>query len=94
MLDLKEIDWAIGELEKAETSYVNCMRLASLYTIRNQYKPTSTNTIDTRVNSEFLQAVQGKPYPATLEVINELMDSLQVISPKIYEEMLEKLQRL
>lgn len=45
MLDAKEIDLAIAELEYKESSYPNYQKLASLYTIRKemQNKPSATS---------------------------------------------------
>ena len=36
MLDIKEIEWAISELEKSESSFPAYQKLASLYTIRDK----------------------------------------------------------
>lgn len=45
MLDAKEIDLAIAELEYKESSYHNYQKLANLYTIRKemQNKPSATS---------------------------------------------------
>ena len=94
MVDLKEIDWAISQLENTELSYMNCIKLASLYTIRNQHNFSPIGMVSVQADTEFLHTVQGKPTEAILGVMDELMNSLQVISPKIYQEVLEKLQQI
>ena len=38
MLNLREIEEAIKELEMGSTTYNNCMKLASLYIIRDEMK--------------------------------------------------------
>ena len=38
MLDLEMIDNTIEELENGETNFMNCQKLASLYTIKQFYK--------------------------------------------------------
>lgn len=42
MLDAKEIDLAIAELEYKESSFPNYAKLANLYTIRNQMNGAQT----------------------------------------------------
>lgn len=39
MLDLKEIHEEIAKLEKGDTTYRNCEKLAILYIVREHYKP-------------------------------------------------------
>lgn len=50
-------------------------------------KPTITTTSDT----EFLAAVNGKDMEKVLMVLDELMQTIQVLHPRIYDAVIEKL---
>lgn len=110
MLDIKEIDWAISELEKEESSFKAYQKLASLYTIRDQMTkteevPTTYNkysqasapevqTLSQYGNSEFLQAISGKDPAAALSILDELMGNLQVVNSRVYDSVMRKLDRI
>lgn len=115
MLNMNEIEWAISELEREESSFSNYAKLANLYIIREQntnhdkqdVSPVSPqreseilplalqdDIINVSGQSEFLQAVSGKPVSVILPVIDGLMENLRIISPKVYDSVLRKLQQL
>lgn len=112
MLDIKEIDWAISELEKEESSFKAYQKLASLYTIRDQmtksevvsttyngYSQASAPEAEVQVlsqygNSEFLQALSGKDPAAALSILDELMANLQVVNHRVYDNVMQKLDRI
>lgn len=50
-------------------------------------KPTITTTSDT----EFLAAVNGKDTAKVLMVVDELMQTIQVLHPRIYDAVIDKL---
>ncbi len=45
-------------------------------------------------DSEFLRAVEGKDPSAAWSVIDELMETLQVVNPRAYESVVRKLKKL
>lgn len=45
-------------------------------------------------DSDFLQAVAGKDPAATWAVMDELMETLQVVNPRAYDSVLRKINRL
>lgn len=108
--NLKELDWAISELEGQESSENRYMLLAALYTCRNQmlggsisqpqpaaYSMASapaTQTLEQYGDSDFLRAVDGLPAPDAWAVMDELMDTLQVVNPRIYDSVMRKLGRI
>lgn len=108
--NIKEIEWAISELESEETSKAGYILLASLYTCRNEmlglqsqqpqaasYSETAALTetaLDLYGDSDFLQAVAGKDQPAAWAVMDELMDTLRVVNSRAYDSVMRKLIKL
>ena len=43
-------------------------------------------------NSEFAELVNGQDQDKVFKIIDELMDTLQVINPRLYASVLRKLQ--
>ena len=106
MLDAKEIDIEIAKWEYLESSYDNYAKLANLYTIRDHMKgdrqldydlsysaaPAREEiVISTSGDSEFLQAINGKEPAAVWSVIDELMDTLRLANPRVYNGVMRKL---
>lgn len=113
MLDIKEIEWAISELEKSESSFSAYQKLASLYTIRDKLTgsaadapagyalaslvpaPQAQSTVLPACgDSEFLQTLSGKDAIAVCMVMDNLMESLRVINPRVYDSVLRKLRKI
>ena len=84
-----------------------CIKLAAFYTIKNELfgkdehaealpmysyasQPEETITYDS--GSEFSQAIHGKTLTEVLDVIDELMQTLQALNPRLYAGVLRKLQ--
>ena len=106
MLDVKEIDSEIARLEYVESSYSNYAKLADLYTIRNQMKASETQSesveafpVATPVarvygDSIFLQKVAEKDPQEVWSIIDELMDTLRVVNPKVYQNIMRRIEDL
>lgn len=47
-------------------------------------------TIETAIDSEFCDAIRGKTVSEVLPILNELMETLKVINPKLYNVALSK----
>lgn len=108
--NLKEIEWAIHELEQEESSFPVYAKLANLYTVRNEMLGvTAPQTqiaaysesagpaqvqLEQYGDSDFLQAVAGKDPVAAWLVMDELMDTLRVVNPRAYESVMRKLARI
>ena len=104
--DLRE---AIAECEGIRNpNSTTCMKLAAYYTILNQmnnqskeeavpvYSFSSGPTYEDLPysNSEFSQEVMGKGIDKVFPVLDELMDALMVINPKLYQNTMTKLSDL
>lgn len=107
--NIKEVEWAIAELEQSESSFSNYGKLADLYIVRREMQGTpeaepqvaaysETVPVDESLgaygDSEFLQAIAGKDSAGVWNVINELMDTLNLVNPKVYDSVMRKLSRL
>ena len=108
--NIKEIEWAISELESEETSKAGYILLAALYTCRNEMLGLQTQqpqvaayseaaaltetALDLYGDSDFLQAVAGKDQSAAWAVMDELMDTLRVVNSRAYDSVMRKLIKL
>ncbi len=108
--NLKEIEWAIHELEGEESSFQVYAKLADLYTVRKELMgmsaaqpqiaaysevgPPALETSGQYGSSDFLQLVAGKDPAAAWAVVDELMETLLVVNPRVYESVLRKMSRL
>ena len=101
MLDMKEIEWAIGQLERQESSFAAYSKLADLYVIRDQNsgekgrgEPAPAQPaapLGRYGGSEFLQAAAGKNPEALWPILDELMDTVQTLHPRIYQSVMRKI---
>lgn len=112
--NLKEIEWAIQELEKEESSFPVYAKLANLYTVRNEMLGLSASqpqiaayseaagpaaepameSMPQYGDSEFLTAVEGKDPAKVWAIIDDLMDALQVVNRRAYDNVIRKLERI
>ena len=97
MIDLETVEREINELEtRYDTSYRVCERLAWLYTVRDHIRPERPEdrmTQDLR-GSDFLELSSGLSYPALMGVMNEHMEALQVVHPREYQAVMDRIRAL
>lgn len=97
MINPDELDREILVLEKKDTTYANCERLAWLYIVRDHLdgKPAAQPTpLAVDPSSEFLQATAGKDSVAVFAVMDDLMDTLRVTAPRAYAGVLRRLREI
>ena len=107
MLDQKEIDLEIAKWEYLESSYENYAKLADLYTIRDHMKseqrapvPSSFSyaaapaSVESYGDSDFLQAVSGKDPSQAWEIMDDLMDTLHTVNPRVYDGVMRKIRSI
>ena len=108
--NLKELDWAIAELEGQESSENRYMLLAALYTCRNEMLGLSApqpqiaayseaaapagEELGQYGDSEFLRAAAGKDPAKVWAIMDDLMDALQVVNRRAYDNVIRKLDKL
>lgn len=87
-----------------------CQRLADLYIIREKLFEPSAKTdygyslaaapmpepesLESYGDSEFLIAIQGKTPASAWTVMDELMDTLKAVNPRVYKKVLSKIRAL
>ena len=94
--DLRE---AIASCEGEKNPNANtCYKLAAYYTIQDHLygKPDysfaiSPNTIAYDGDSEFAKAINGRSYDEVIPVVDELLDTIKLIYPKLYASVMRRL---
>lgn len=103
MLDEREIDIEIAKWEYLESSYDNYAKLANLYTIRDHVRTTDTpaaysaapaERLGVHGDSDFLRAIADKSPADILPVIDDLMDTLCVANPRVYNGVMRKINNI
>ena len=107
MITRQDLKQAIAECQGDRNPNANtCIKLAAFYTIQRElfgedkqteqnsysFAPApSRNIIEIDSDSEFARAVNGRELDEVLHVINELMETLNVIQPRLYDAVMVKL---
>ena len=107
MITNEDLKAAIAECEGAKNPNANtCVKLAAFYTILNQRQekaPALPMMAENYVyasgpefasESEFGQMINSKGVDKCLPIIDELMETLYVINPKLYNGVIRKLNEL
>lgn len=92
MINRRDLEIAVRELEHSQPTYQTCSRLADLYTILDHLKRESYS--ESAPGTDFMKAIAGKEINKVLGVIDELMDATQVLNPKLYENVLMRINEL
>ena len=104
MLTKAELLRAIDELEDAPPTFQNCQKMAVFYTLLNsvygkqhteqsfaEKKPEEV--IKRYGDSEFLQAIEGKNPVDVWQIVDETMETLEVLQPKLYDAVIRQLSQ-
>lgn len=92
MISIDEIEKTIIDLESKETSYAVCEKLSYLYIVRDHIKPSST--AEFRSDSEFMKSLSGKSSASVWKVLDELMTTIKVIQPRLYEATISEIKKI
>jgi hypothetical protein len=84
-----------------------CMKLAAYYTIRDHLEaqgnapvlpgrsyapePPQPETIQWEGDSEFARTIRGLPVSYIMPIMDELMEAVQVLQPRLYNGVISKL---
>ena len=101
MIREDELREAIASCEGEKNPNANtCYKLAAYYTIKDhlfqnkepEYSyAASPKTIDYESGSEFSEAIYGRAYEEIIPIIDELMDTIQLIHPRLYASVMRRL---
>lgn len=96
MISLETIEREINELENhRDTTYAVCQRLAWLYTVRDHMLPSESSPEVARLSgSEFLETCSGVSFPALMRILDEHMETIRLLYPTTYENLLQKIRAL
>ena len=105
--NLREIEWAISDLEEQETSENRYILLAALHICRDhmlgrsqpgpaiaaysEMAAAEVEVLGQYGDSEFLRAAAGKDPEKVLLVIDDLLGALQVVNRRAYDNVMRKL---
>lgn len=101
MFTKRELCDAIEECENAPASFQNCEKLAVFYSLYDRLfaeKPVEIeqrsvkNEVQTSANSDFLRVIAGKDWTSLLVILDELMDTIKILQPRLYDAVMQKLQ--
>lgn len=101
MFSKSELLDAIDDLEMAPATFQNAEKLATFYTLydhlyvqkepMSRIESTREVTIDNYGGSEFLQAVSGKKADDIWLIMEELMQSIQILQPRLYQATIDRI---
>lgn len=110
MLSLREVDEAIAVYEKEPATMALVARLADLYTVRNHLvgvqgerrseapetspERLSIKEIPLNSDSEFAKAIQGKDVAAVWAAVDELVETIKIVNPRLYDGLLRQLRKV
>ena len=103
MISLQSVLDSIDEIEAMPDSYKKAEKLATFYTLRDalqgkvteQYRAAPVQEVEYTIGyhsgTEFGSIVEGKDSEMVWPVIDELMDTLHIINPRLYDTVLNRL---
>lgn len=102
MISERELLEAIKECEDQPLTYPLCEKLSTLYTVHrylygSDQPPTERkvlSVIETSGESEFLEAANGKESDAVFAILDELMNTVKVLHPRVYDSVLDQISEL
>lgn len=105
MITLHDLDEAIMECQGERNPTANtCIKLAAFYTIREHLFPSKEETpvqgysyspgpeIVYTGDSDFAMAVSGKSQLEVFPILDELMETLSVINPRLYANVMRRFE--
>lgn len=102
MFSKSELINAIDELEHAPATYQNAEKLAVFYLLYdhlyiekepvNRIEPVREVKIDRYEGSEFYEVISDKDAAQIWPVIDELMATIQMLQPKLYQATIDKIR--
>ena len=87
MIRGEDIEQAISELEKGQPTYQTVQKLADLYIVRDHIQ----DFVSIDDSSEFLKMASGKKLAGVMSLMDELMETTQLLNPRLYESVMMRL---
>lgn len=101
MINFTEIEKEVINIETSrDTSYATIERLAPLYiallynTISGQNAFKYGGLLEIKGESEFLKAINGKDGANIWPIIDELISTIRILQPNVYESIMSKINSI
>lgn len=96
MITRRDLEEAIAKCQGQKNPNANtCVKLAAYYVILDHTPEDGSElSFTNRPSSEFMSILNTKKMDDVLIVIDDLMEDLQGVNPKLYYETMEKLHRI
>lgn len=103
MITKKELLDAIAECEQGKPNYNTCEKLATFYTIYDHVhaEPKQQERVEAiqveevvvshKGDTEFADLVDGMDAERAWQIVEELVEAVQVLHPKLYRSFVEKM---
>ena len=107
MITEEDLQEAIAECQGVRNPSMNtCIKLAALYTVQNQlfgkpeakatsnaaeYSYSAGDNVEYYSDTEFWKKARYKDVNELLPLIDELMNTLSIVNPRLYDAVLQKL---
>ena len=102
MITEKDLQEAIAECQAVENPNANtCIKLAAFLTVKNElygnaddqysYASAPESIVEYYSDTKFGQAIEGKNATEMWAVMDEMMNALQILNPRLYEGVLRKI---
>lgn len=105
MISERELLEAIKECQTPPKSYDKCKKLATYFVLLNNLYPVEKDykqAVQAQKlgyfdplsisDSEFMQAVADKDWSEWLVILDELMDTIHIVEPRLYNAVMRKLR--
>lgn len=103
MFSKAELLDAIEDLENSPATYQNAEKLATFYLLydhlyvrqepMNYVESVREVTIDRYGDSEFMKAIEGSDAEEAWKIIDDLMSTLQMLNPRLYQAIIDKFRK-
>jgi hypothetical protein len=105
VITIKDLQEAIAECKGERDPNANtCIKLAAYYTIMEHMQdnsmpaqkysfaagPPPSTVVDYQGTSEFAECARGMPLNDFMAVMDELMSTLQILNPKLYNSVIRR----
>lgn len=105
MFTKEELLNGIYEISQGKHTIQNCEKLAAVYTVLDHLYPNndilegysgdSTPVAETKIgnygDTDFLQAIKGKNSYDVWQLMDELMSTILIVNPRLYDSVMRKL---
>lgn len=94
MITRKDLLEAIEKCQGQKNPNANtCIKLAAYYTILDHTPEDDYSYASKPSNSEFINVIRDKNVDEVIAVMDDMMEELQAVAPKLYYETMERLSR-